>query len=143
MKPDPAKKSLEKEAERIAYLLTGFMRQTLTDVEHDELDKWMTSSPGNQRLFEELIDPDLLGKQMELWEEPSEVIALEKIKKRLQFSNQQSKGKRVSMMRYSIAASILLLAGIYFIYTLMNRKDRSLTDFQSFCGILVIEVDSF
>ena len=128
MKPDPAKKSLEKEAERIAYLLTGFMRQTLTDVEHDELDKWMTSSPVNQRLFEELIDPDLLGKQMELWEEPSEVIALEKIKKRLQFSNQQSKGKRVSMMRYSIAASILLLAGIYFIYTLMNRKDRSVIE---------------
>jgi transmembrane sensor len=125
MKPDPAKKSIEKEAERIAYLLSGFMQQTLSEIEHDELDAWMTSNPNNQRLFEELTDPDILGKRLVEWDEPVEEIALEKIKERLQFSNQQNKGKRVRMMRYSIAASVILLAGIYFIYTLMNRNDRS------------------
>ncbi len=124
MKPDPAKKMNEQEADRIAYLLSGFMRQTLTETEHDELDEWITARPENQRLFEELTDPYTLEVKMDELSEPMDEIALERTKKRLQFSNQLYKGKKASRRIWysTAAAAVLLLAGVYFIYTLMNRN---------------------
>jgi hypothetical protein len=47
----------EASADRVAYLVAGYIRQTLTEKEHDELDEWITTSDENQRLFEELTDP--------------------------------------------------------------------------------------
>lgn len=46
--------ALEK-AYRTAYLIAGFIKQTLTEEEHDELDEWVAASDDNMRLFEELI----------------------------------------------------------------------------------------
>jgi hypothetical protein len=43
-------------AKRIATLLCGYMRDSLTPQEHDELDEWVGASDKNMRLFEELSD---------------------------------------------------------------------------------------
>jgi hypothetical protein len=43
-------------ARRIATLLAGYMRDNLTQQEHDELDEWVGASDKNMRLFEELTD---------------------------------------------------------------------------------------
>jgi ferric-dicitrate binding protein FerR (iron transport regulator) len=43
-------------AERIAWLVAGFLRQTLSPEEQDELDSWVAGSDHNVQLFEELID---------------------------------------------------------------------------------------
>ena len=45
---------------RIAYLIDGFLRNRLTDIESEELDAWIESTPENMRLFEELTDEENL-----------------------------------------------------------------------------------
>ena len=44
------------QANRTAYLVAGFIRQTLTAAEREELDAWITASDDNMRLFGELTD---------------------------------------------------------------------------------------
>lgn len=55
---------LENEAGRIAYLISGYIRESLTNAEHRELDNWVTASMDNQKLFENLTDPEILKKWM-------------------------------------------------------------------------------
>lgn len=52
----------EKLARRIAYLIHGFIAQTITKTEHNELDEWVCASMKNQKLFEELTDPAFVEK---------------------------------------------------------------------------------
>src|SRR6187399_1679333 len=47
---------LDEGAYRIAYLIAGYVRQTLTEKEHDELEDWITPDDKNMQLFEELTD---------------------------------------------------------------------------------------
>jgi hypothetical protein len=61
----------EKKARRIAKLLTGYMRDTLTSVEHDELDEWVGASDKNMRLFEELTDERRVSQALELFNDNS------------------------------------------------------------------------
>ena len=46
----------DEKAYRIAYLIAGYIRRTLTEEEHDELDAWVEASDENMLLFEELTD---------------------------------------------------------------------------------------
>ncbi|HWI93853.1 MAG TPA: hypothetical protein VNT20_21385 [Flavisolibacter sp.] len=55
MKENPLPYSGEK-AYRIAYLVLGYLRKTLTEAEHDEIDAWVEASYENMLLFEELTD---------------------------------------------------------------------------------------
>ncbi|HUN03615.1 MAG TPA: hypothetical protein PLS00_12220, partial [Niabella sp.] len=41
---------------RVAYLIAGYIQQSLTEKEHDELDDWVAASDDNNRLFGELTD---------------------------------------------------------------------------------------
>ena len=52
MNDDPKNGMNEASADRVAYLVAGYIRQTLTEKEHDELDEWITTSDDNQLLFE-------------------------------------------------------------------------------------------
>jgi hypothetical protein len=47
---------------RIAALLAGFMRNTLSPDEQDELDEWVGADEKNMRLFEELTDEKRIKK---------------------------------------------------------------------------------
>ena len=49
-------KNMDEKASRVAYLIAGYIRNTLTESEHDELDKWVEVSDKNMLLFEELTD---------------------------------------------------------------------------------------
>ena len=42
---------------RIGYLITGYLRSTLTIPESNELEEWLLKSVQNQLLFAELILP--------------------------------------------------------------------------------------
>lgn len=46
----------EQRAQRIAYLIIGFIKRTLTTREHDELDEWLEESDDNVELFAQLTD---------------------------------------------------------------------------------------
>lgn len=60
MEKDPLEEQLHREAYRIAYLIACFIRETITEEEHDELDAWIVASDANLELFEELTDPEYL-----------------------------------------------------------------------------------
>lgn len=52
-------------AYRIAYLIAGFIRQNLTEKEHDELDNWVNENDHNMQLFEELTDEKNIAANLE------------------------------------------------------------------------------
>jgi hypothetical protein len=64
-----------KQAYRTAYLIAGFLKQTLTEEEKEELDVWILASDENMILFEKMTDEKNLEqaagwfKQMNVEEE--------------------------------------------------------------------------
>jgi transmembrane sensor len=106
-----------KQAYRIAYLIAGFLKQTLTEEEKEELDAWILASDENMILFEKMTDEKNIEqaagwfKQMNVEEELQET--KRKIKQRRPFH----------LLPYTIAAAvvILIVAGIY-IYKNKNNK---------------------
>jgi transmembrane sensor len=71
------------EAERIAYLIAGFLQNKLTEEEHDELDAWVVASEANTRLFEELTDEENLEAGLQWQKAINEQAALTKLKEEL------------------------------------------------------------
>ncbi|HEX7845465.1 MAG TPA: FecR domain-containing protein [Chitinophagaceae bacterium] len=123
MKPDSSNRMDGRDPERIAFLIAGFLRQTLTEAEHDELDDWMNESPANQRLFEKLTDPDAIEEKLSSFDEPDTAAALQLIKQRMHFADAVVKPIRSKRrMWYAAAASLVLLVGLFFLYTLMNNN---------------------
>jgi hypothetical protein len=53
-------------ARRIATLLAGYMRDNLTQEQHDELDEWVGASDKNMRLFEELTDESKIALALQI-----------------------------------------------------------------------------
>ena len=45
-------KNMDEGAYRVAYLIAGYIRGTLRESEHDELDKWVEANDENMLLFE-------------------------------------------------------------------------------------------
>ncbi|MBC7947798.1 MAG: DUF4974 domain-containing protein [Chitinophagaceae bacterium] len=113
-----------KEPDRIAYLVAGYLRQTLSEAEHDELDDWMTARPENQVLFEQLTDPALIGKGFQSRENIDTEGALERVKSKIRLRTRPEKTiKKQRFIRYGIAASLLLLAGtMFFLSRFRNEK---------------------
>ncbi|MBL7739085.1 MAG: FecR domain-containing protein [Chitinophagaceae bacterium] len=127
---DPIQNLLAQRAERIAYLIAGHLRQTLSEGEKDELDEWISSDDKNQRLFEEMVSPYLLEQNLKEYDKPDEAAALKRIKEKLRFSTPvptiQPNKKRM-LLRWSIAASVIVLTGlaIYFVTQQPNNTTET------------------
>lgn len=116
------------QADRVAYLVAGYLRQTLSEAEHDELDAWINSSEANQQLFEELTDPDTVAKGLEDYALPDTEAALQRIRHKISFTpTHQTPHKNWWPIR--IAAAILLLTGLFFAYRLMKPSTDTTTPF--------------
>ena len=113
----------EDRAQRIAYLVAGFIRQRLTDKEHDELDEWITASDANQELFEELVQPEFADKGMKELGSINTEAAYNKIRQRIQFNKPDSKKGNLQML-FRIAAAVIVVAGLAVFYYLMNRSSK-------------------
>jgi hypothetical protein len=50
------------DAYRVAYLIAGYISNSLSDTEKDELDEWVTASDENMQLFAELTDEKNIEK---------------------------------------------------------------------------------
>ncbi|HVY75196.1 MAG TPA: FecR domain-containing protein [Puia sp.] len=123
MKEDPSRLSPENlaKAERIAYLIAGYINKSLTSDEQDELDNWVAESDHNILLFEELIDEKnlaaMVARLSTLDKEGAAEMAIEKIRA----------VRRVRSIRIlAIAASFLVIvAGAYFFQTkTVNPKSQ-------------------
>ncbi|HSU26797.1 MAG TPA: FecR domain-containing protein [Chitinophagaceae bacterium] len=110
----------EEQAQRTAWLIAGYIRQTLTEKEHDELDDWVTASDANQRLFEELVNPKFIEKGLAEMAGTDSQAALDKIKLRLHFKPERPIKKK--LITYGIAASLVILVGLFFLFILMDKK---------------------
>lgn len=130
MKENPYN-GMDEKAYRIAYLMAGFIRHTLTEKEHDELDAWVNESDHNMQLFEDLTDEKNIAANLE-W--------MDKIQTGKSYAAMQQKGafdaveKKSSRRRiWLAAASVIILTGVFFIYKYtstqtINKEDTVYTD---------------
>lgn len=116
--PNNHKENLQK-AERIAYLIEGHLKGTLTPEEGEELDDWITESDENLELFEKLTDEDNIeiAMQQYLQAEKEKVEALAGVKN--QIRHQGSIIKKI--WPYFIAASIILTVVSFYLFKPDNK----------------------
>jgi len=103
-------------AERIAYLIAGFLRGTLTEAEHDELDAWVVASDDNTRLFEELTDEAYLEAGIDQHRRLDREGALQKIKEDIGLRPARRPWHR-SLGPYLVAATLLAAVVSLYLFT--------------------------
>jgi ferric-dicitrate binding protein FerR (iron transport regulator) len=113
---------LEGKAARIACLISGYIRETLTETEHRELDDWVTASMENQQLFENLTDPETLKKWMKEKETVPQAEMLERIRKKMVFSDETPERKPRQIWPWLVAAG--LLAALFSRNHFLNGLER-------------------
>lgn len=123
MKPDgPNQEPQLPLAERIAYLIAGYLRGTLTEAEHDELDAWVVASEENTRLFEDLTDENNVEAAMYWHQNLNKEKARRKIKEELGLRKARPFLYRFGP--YAIAACLLIAVGIYLVKS-WNARQQS------------------
>lgn len=102
------------EAERIAFLIAGFLGNTLTEAEHDELDAWVVASEENTKLFEELTDENNIEAGLHWHRNLRKTQALQHIKLQLRLPR---KPFWKAARPYAIAACLFtVLVGSYLFF---------------------------
>jgi ferric-dicitrate binding protein FerR (iron transport regulator) len=74
---------MDQKASRTAYLISGYLAQTLSGEERKELDNWIGESRDNQHLFEELTDPVNIEKYASILQQMDKQKIKEKIDSRI------------------------------------------------------------
>lgn len=100
---------IDKQALRIAYLIAGFIRKTLTKSEHDELDAWVEASDENMKLFEDLTDEKNVEENLRWMDGLNTEAQLTKVKQGLAFNPTSKKTRSRRLWTYSLAAAALVI----------------------------------
>lgn len=106
--------------ERLRYLVVGYIRQTLTEREEDELDQWVSASEANLLLFEELTDEDKLEESLRYLEKINVEKGLRIVRQKAGISGTGKRNFRI--WPYGIAATILLAIGLFIFWPGKNQK---------------------
>lgn len=112
-------------AHRVAYLVAGYIRKTLTRQEHDELDAWVEASDENMRMFEELTDEKNIEANLQWMDRVNTEEQLKSVKQGLVFNKPAVKARSTRLWSYSIAAALILVAAGIFIVRQMASKQTS------------------
>ena len=114
---------LDDSAGRFAYLVAGFIRNSLTENEHDELDDWINTDDKYMKLFEDLTDEKNVEANL-AW--------LDKVQSEKSYNELQKAdafklpAKRFRLNRTWIAAaSVILLVGAFFIFRNTGNKNEN------------------
>lgn len=110
---------LDQPAYRIAYLIAGYIRNTLAPEEHAELDSWVNESDKNMQLFEELTDEKNIEANLAWMDQVRVQESFQSLKQRGAF---ELKKKRFSLNPLWIAAATLLIIAGFFVF--YYSKDR-------------------
>lgn len=115
----------DEDAIRIASLIAEYIRGTISEKDHDELDAWVEASDGNMLLFEKLTDPVRLGQSMEELEKMQAGLSYDRVSKRI-----RSDHKRVSkitrlLMYAAMIACIVSVSWWILKNQFRNRGDKS------------------
>ena len=122
MKENPYEQ-MDQGAHRIAFLIAGYIRGTISEQDHDELDDWVNESDHNMKLFEELTDDDNLEQNLAWMDQLNAAQSYEKLLADGKF-NIQTKRFRLSKV-WMAAASVILLAGIFFVYQYVTKSMKT------------------
>lgn len=118
--------SKKQEAYRVGFLIAGYLKNTLTDAERDELDEWVTASDDNMRLFAEMTDEKNIEKGLKergLYDADK---AVEMLKLKIEATQKKHTARRVNLFYYGAAACMFLLAGLFFVTPLLRQKENSI-----------------
>ena len=117
---------MDAKAYRTAYLIAGFIRHTLTEKEHDELDNWVNENDHNMQLFEDLTDEKNLEANLE-W--------MDKVQVEESYKAMQQKGafnlpqkRSYSRQIWLAAATVIGLLAVFFVYKYTASKRGSVED---------------
>lgn len=119
MKENPYS-DMDQPAYRIAYLIAGFIRNTLTEKEHQELDDWVNESDHNMQLFEDLTDERNLEANLEWMDKVQSEQSYQSLKERGAFDISPKKIRLNPV--WMAAASVILVAGIFCIYRYAGKN---------------------
>lgn len=115
----------DEEAYRIAYLIAGFIRETLSKNEHDELDEWVAASDENMQMFERLTDEKNI-EEANLWIAKRDTeAALAKAKNRMTFSTEPYIKRMQRIISYAVAASVIIVLGVWIYFTYIQKDDST------------------
>ena len=98
-------------AHRIAYLVAGHIRGSLTDDELAELEAWLNESEHNRQLFTSLVDEATRAETMDDFESADTESYLEKSKAALKFEKRR---RIVRLLPYGIAIAAAACALWFF-----------------------------
>ncbi len=120
---------MDEKAYRTAYLIAGFIRHTLTEKEHDELDNWVNENDHNMELFEDLTDEKNLTANLEWMDKIQAEQSYKAMQERGAFilPEKRSYGRQILLA----AASVILLLAVFFIYKYTSCKRGSVEDIVS------------
>jgi ferric-dicitrate binding protein FerR (iron transport regulator) len=113
---------LEK-AERVAYLIAGFIRHTLTPEEHDELDAWVEASPENMQLFEDLTDEEKTTQGLNDFQQVNTQEGLKRLHQKIQAQARQTQSpRRLSRQLLIMAAAAIIMVAVSGILFFSGKK---------------------
>lgn len=113
-------------AYRVAYLIAGYIAQTLTPAERDELDDWVTTSDENTRLFIELTDEKNIAKGLKERGLYNADKAVDLLKQKIAEREHKKPLNKIPFFAIGIAACLLLLLGLY-LFTPVFQKQKANT----------------
>lgn len=109
------------QAFRIAYLIAGYIQNTLTVQEHNELDAWVEASDNNMQLFEDLTNETNMEANLAFLQSINTEKALQETMAQLSFTPHQSK-KHFSWWPYIVAASLVIAATTWYLFHQPNSS---------------------
>lgn len=121
---------MDKEAYRVAYLIAGYIRNTLTRAEHQELDDWVIASDKNMKLFEDLTDERNIEANLSMMENVQSEQIFQDLQQEGKFEKPKQ-GRKISLVWMSAAATAILLLCVFFIWRLTNTSSSQNTKQQS------------
>ncbi|MBS0424997.1 MAG: FecR domain-containing protein [Proteobacteria bacterium] len=112
----------DQEAHRVARLIAGFIRGTLTRNEKIELDEWVAASDENMQLFERLTDEKNVAAATKWMEGIETEKALEKKKQSVVFNKAANSSVWLRLLPYAVAASVIIVLGLLFFNPFTNKN---------------------
>lgn len=119
---------MDEKASRVGYLIAGFIRQTLTEKEHDELDDWVNENDHNMQLFEDLTDEKNLQANLDWMDKVRTEQTLQSTKEKIQFIPEQKTKIKSYKWIYTAAASVILLIAGFWIYKISVKEKSELPE---------------
>lgn len=110
---------MNEDPKRVAYLIAGFIRGTLSDAERGELDEWITQSNENVELFGELTDEKNIRENLRRIESVNTPQSWEQMRERLGLANHPP--KRFLRAWWLAAACVLLVLLTFTGYKFFKR----------------------